>query len=94
MLVAAAKGLILRAACFEVSPEGSMKEEVDTMEGTAPGIPPPSPPLPLLAGIGRGEEGDSRLTILPSAAMGLPCPSDTAGGGGSVAAAVGSAKGI
>ena len=73
MLVAAANGLILRAACFEVSPEGSMKEEVDTMEGTAaPGIPPPSPPLPLLAGIGRGEEGDSLLSILPSAAMGLP----------------------
>lgn len=67
MLVAAAKGLILRAACFEVSPEGSMKEEVDTMEGGA--ASPPSPPLPLLAGTRVGEE-DSLLTAL--SATGLP----------------------
>jgi len=48
LLVAAAKGLILRAACFEVRPEGSMKEEVDTTwEGTAPGITPSLLLLPL-----------------------------------------------
>lgn len=70
LLVAAAKGLILRAACFEVSPEGSMKEgkeEVDTMEGGT--ASPPSPPLPLLAWTRVGEE-DSLLTAL--SATGLP----------------------